>query len=108
MRQWYACGIVRSPRGIAAVVAATFPRRLSRHRVLSEGDCGCFDSLQTMPQHLRALLSSSAQVSVVSVLETACDLPAQTCYRQLCRRDGRAFCPSIFSLQKRNRKKEMR
>ena len=57
-----------------------------RHRALSEGDCGCCDSLQTMPQHLRALLSSSAQVSVVSVLETACDLPAQTCHRQLCLR----------------------
>ena len=52
-------------------------------RALSEGNCGCCDSLQTMPQHLRALLSSSAQVSVVSVLETACDLPAQTCHRQL-------------------------
>ena len=37
-------------------------------------------------QHLRVLLSSSAQVAVVSVLETACDLPAQTCHRQLCLR----------------------
>ena len=54
-----------------------------RHRALSERDCGCCGSLQTMPQHLRVLLSSSAQVSVVSVLETACDLPAQTCHRQL-------------------------
>lgn len=35
---------------------------------------------------LQVLLSSSAQVSVVSVLETACDLPAQTCHRQLCLR----------------------
>ena len=34
--------------------------------------------------------------------------PAQTCHRQLCRRDGRAFCPSIFSLRKRNRKKKTR
>mgnify|MGYP007085174515 CR=1 FL=1 len=55
-------------------------------RALSEGDCDCCGSLQTMPQHLRVLLSSSAQVSVVSVLETACDLPAQTCHRQLCLR----------------------
>ena len=53
-----------------------------------------------------ALLSSSAQVSVVSVLETACDLPAQTCHRQLCRRDGQAFCPSIFSFTKEKQKKE--
>ena len=34
-----------------------------RHRALSEGDCGCCDSLQTMPQHLRMLLSSSAQTA---------------------------------------------
>ena len=57
-----------------------------RHRALSEGDCGFCGSLQTMPQHLRALLSSSAQVSAVSVLETVCSLPAQTCHRQLCLR----------------------
>ena len=36
-----------------------------------------------MPQHLQVLLSSSAQVAVVSVLETVCSLPAQTCHRQL-------------------------
>ncbi len=77
------CGIVRSPRG----------------------DCGCCDSLQTMPQRLQVLLSSSAQVSVASVLETACDLPAQTCHRQLCRRDGRVSCPSIFSFAKEKLKK---
>lgn len=34
-------------------------------------------------EHLRVLLSSSAQVAVVSALETACTLPAQTCHRQL-------------------------
>ena len=33
-----------------------------RHRAFSEGDCGCCGSLQTMPQHLRALLSSSARL----------------------------------------------
>ena len=33
-----------------------------RHRALSEGDCGCCDSLQTMPQHLRVLLSSSVRL----------------------------------------------
>ena len=31
-------------------------------RALCEGNCGCCDSLQTMPQHLRALLSSSARL----------------------------------------------
>ena len=30
---------------------------------LSEGDCGCCGSLQTMPQHLWALLSSSVQTA---------------------------------------------
>lgn len=34
-----------------------------RHRALSEGDCGCCGSLQTMPQHLRVPLSSSAQTA---------------------------------------------
>ena len=34
-----------------------------RHRALSEGDCGCCGSLQTMPQHLWALLSSSVQTA---------------------------------------------
>ena len=33
------------------------------HRALSEGDCGCCGSLQTMPQHLWALLSSSVQTA---------------------------------------------
>lgn len=32
-------------------------------RALSEGDCGCCGSLQTMPQHLRVLLSSSVQTA---------------------------------------------
>ena len=32
-------------------------------RALSEGDCGCCGSLQTMPQHLWALLSSSVQTA---------------------------------------------
>ena len=53
------------------------------NRALCEADAAAAGSLQTMPQRLRVLLSSSAQVSVVSVLETACDLPAQTCHWQL-------------------------
>ena len=34
--------------------------------------------------------------------------PAQTCHRQPCRRDGRAFCSSIFSFTKEKQKKETR
>ena len=79
------CGIVRSPRGTAAAAAA------SRQ---------CHSTC-------RVLLSSSAQVAVVSALETACTLPAQTCHRQLCLR----LCPKLifgaFSLlRKRNRKRK--
>jgi hypothetical protein len=33
-----------------------------RHRALSEGDCGFCGSLQTVPQHLRVLLSSSVRL----------------------------------------------
>ena len=63
-----------------------------RHRALSEGDCGFCGSLQTMPQHLRVLLSSSAQTANslrqaqrlgVEILYPCCRLPAQTCHRQL-------------------------
>lgn len=32
--------------------------------------------------------------------------PAQTCHRQLCRRNGQAFSPSIFSFTKEKQKKE--
>ncbi len=52
-------------------------------RALCEADAAAAGSLQTMPQRLQVLLSSSAQVAVVSVLETVCSLPAQTCHRQL-------------------------
>ena len=64
------------PEGAAVVLALGKPCAL-------RGGCGCCGSLQTMPQHLRVLLSSSAQVAVVSALETVCSLPAQTCHRQL-------------------------
>ena len=36
---------------------------VGRARALSEGDCGFCGSLQTMPQHLRVLLSSSVQTA---------------------------------------------
>ena len=64
------------PEGAAVVLALGKPCAL-------RGGCGCCGSLQTMPQHLRVLLSSSAQVAVVSALETVCSLPAQTCHRQI-------------------------
>ena len=62
-----------------------------------------------MPQHLRVLLSSSAQFTAISVLETVCSLPAQTCHRQLCLR----LCPEarlrgIFSFAKEKQKKKER
>ena len=87
------------------------------NRALCEADVAFCGKRQTMPQHLRMLLSSSAQTANslrraqriwAEIFCPCCRLPAQTCHRQLCRRDGRAFCPSIFSLQKRNRKKKMR
>ena len=49
-----------------------------------------------MPQHLRVLLPSSAQTAIpcdersetgVDILYPCCRLPAQTCHRQLCRRE---------------------
>ena len=59
-------------------------------------------------KHLKNIFTSGELMedSVVSVLETACDLPAQTCHRQLCRRNGQAFSPSIFSFTKEKQKKE--
>lgn len=78
-------------------------------RALSEGDFASCGKRQTMPQHLRVLLSSSAQFTAISVLETVCSLPAQTCHRQLCLR----LCPEarlrgIFSFAKEKQKKKER
>ena len=44
----------------------------------------------------------------VEILYPCCRLPAQTCHRQLCRRDGQAFSPSIFSFAKEKQKKKER
>ena len=76
-------------------------------RHITARDCAGGASRQTIPEHRQVLLSSSAQVAVVSALETACTLPAQTCHRQLCLR----LCPKLifgaFSLlRKRNRKRK--
>ena len=61
------------------------------------GGCGFCGSLQTMPQRLRVLLSSSAQTAIpcderseaeVDILYPFCRLPAETCHWQLYRREG--------------------
>ena len=61
------------------------PKTARNKNILVIGGSG---SGKTMPQHLRVLLSLSAQVTTVSTLETVCSLPAETCHRQLCRREG--------------------
>jgi len=81
-----------------------------RHRALSEGDCGCCGSLQTMPQHLRALLSSSARLEKYRrfnrrYFSNRLRKPATGSFAA--EMDGRSARP--FSLlRKRNRKKETR
>ena len=87
LRRWYACGIVRSPRGIAAVATA------SRQ---CHSTCGC------RCHRLRDWRNTAASTTAIF------QPPAQTCHRQLCRRDGRAFSPSIFSFAKEKQKKETR
>lgn len=77
------------------------------NRALCEADAAAAAASRQCHSTCRVLLSSSAQVAVVSALETACTLPAQTCHRQLCLR----LCPKLifgaFSLlRKRNRKRK--
>ena len=81
-----------------------------RHRTLSEGDCGFCGSLQTMPQHLRALLSSSVRLGKYRrfnrrYFSNRLRKPATGSFAA--EMDGRSARP--FSLlRKRNRKKESR
>ena len=84
---------VRSPRGIAAAAAA------SRQCHSTYGRCCHRLCRRQIPCDKRRELGQKFST-------LCCRLPAQTCHRQLCRRDGRAFCPPIFSLRKRNRKKK--
>ena len=68
---------------------------VGRARALSEGDCGTCGSRQTMPQHLLALLSSSARLGKPATGSFVAEM------------DGRSARP--FSLlRKRNRKKKTR
>ena len=81
-----------------------------RHRALSEGDCGCCDSLQTMPQHLRALLSSSARLGKYRrfnrrYFSNRLRKPATGSFDA--EMDG-VSAPSIFSFMKEKKKKDER
>ena len=72
-----------------------------RHRALSEGDCGCCGSLQTMPQHLRMLLSSSARLDkyrrdLRRYLPNRLRKPATGSFAA---EMGSALAPSIFSFR---------
>ena len=79
-------------------------------RALSEGDCGFCGSLQTMPQHLRVLLSSSARLGKYRrfnrcYFSNRLRKPATGSFAA--EMDGQEARP--FSLlRKRNRKKESR
>ena len=81
-----------------------------RHRALSEGDCGCCGSLQTMPQHLQVLLSSSARLGKYRrfnrrYFSNRLRKPATGSFAaEMDRRSARPFS----LLRKRNRKKESR
>ena len=86
---------VRSPRGIAAAAAA------SRQCHSTYGRCCHRLCRRQIPCDKRRELGQKFST-------LCCRLPAQTCHRQLCRRDGRAFCPSIFSFTKEKQKKETR
>ena len=76
---------VRSPRGIAAAAAAFRQCRST---------CGC--CCHRLCDWANTVASTDAIFRP----------PAQTCHRQLCRRDGQAFSPSIFSFAKEKQKKE--
>lgn len=84
-KRWYACGIVRSPRGMS--LSAESDRQC--HSI-----CGC------CCHRLRDWANTVASTDAIF------QPPAQTCHRQLCRRNGQAFSPSIFSFTKEKQQKE--
>ena len=73
LRRWYACGIVRSPRGIATAAAA------SRQCHSTYGRCCHRLCRRQIPCDKRRELGQKFST-------LCCRLPAQTCHRQLCRR----------------------
>ena len=76
---------VRSPRGIAAVATAS-----RQCHITCGGAAVIVCAIGQIPSFQPTLFLQP---------------PAQTCHRQLCRRDGRASCPSIFSFAKEKQKK---
>ena len=75
------------------------------NRALCEADAAAAAASRQCHSTCRVLLSSSAQVAVVSALETACTLPAQTCHRQLLRSYGyRIFGDTHFLFSKEKQK----
>ena len=115
-RRWYflwkPCAHLRAKsRRFAAVALRNTPAGAVR------GGCGCCGSLQTMPQHLRVLLPSSAQTAIpcderseagVDILYPCYRLPAETCHRQLCRRDGQCARTVHFLFYERETEKRKR
>ncbi len=88
-KRWYACGIVRSPRGM----------RLLRKPY---GQChisGSMLSLSTQSAKLFCYLQNKA-IAKCAIL---CQLPAKTCHRQLYRRYGRLYAVHfLFAKKKQN------
>ena len=77
-------------------------------RALSEGNCGCCGQ---PPDNATAPTGAAVIVCAIGQIPSLQPTlffqpPAQTCHQQLCRRDGQAFCPSIFSFTKEKQKKE--
>ena len=64
-------------------------------------------SLQTMPQHLRSAAVIVCAIGQIPSLQPTLFLqpPAQTCHRQLCRRDGRTLLPVHFLFCERETEK---
>lgn len=78
------------------------------------GGCGSCGSLWTMPPSFESAVIVHAVgyvlcfiiKTVVSILETTCRLPAQTCHRQLCRRKGVAVHDTLFFFAKETKIQE--
>ena len=75
-------------------------------RALSEGDVAFCGKRQTMPWHLRVLLSLSVhRVSALRSTQSSYPMPALTCQRQLYRSYGRRLLSVHFLFRKRNKNK---
>ena len=83
-----------------------YPSRWSGTCAL-RGGCGSCGSLWTMPHFCGSVIIVHAGRSRF-LLETTAALPAKTCHRQLCRRDGRRLGAVHFLFCEREREKETR